>query len=516
LQVTTNVQSIQTIIYLNFVHDREDSATLNNEQFVAIPNDEPLYYVITALALDPVTNQQVESVYSSELVGLPLVLDTSLTEVRPRTREEIIRDYLTTLVTENNQISGIPGSVTRDIHIEPPASEAERLHFVADFVRRSRSFATLVAIDDLDGDGITDVTNSYKVALQASLGLTDLADVQTLIDDSFDALASNVQVTRGGQTQAVGQAVFFTRSEPTTDRVVEAGTVISTQGTPAITFETTARVVLPFADRESYFNLSTNRWEIVSPIRAINAGLAGNVTSGQIDTVIGSGTSLQVVNTEVTRFGRDEESNLDLAERGILAFSSVDSGTAGGYLATALKQIGVFRALVVKSGDDSMVRDWDPVRMKQIGGKVDVWVQGSDLNTVTEPFALTFSVARGIQFVLDSNPADLTFITNDPRITPTSPITEVLGSTASQIAQGFAFRNATTAQDFNLTGVVILDYNRVRLDSGLAQPVLAVNDVVLGDVRFQSGAYLRRGQPTLDHRQRGLDRGQQLPLHSGR
>lgn len=491
LQVTTSVQSVRTTTYSNFIHNRqatEAEGTINNELFVTTPDDEPLFYVITAVAYDAVTNQQIESIYSSELVGQPLVITTQLTEVQPRTREEIVREYLDTLVTKQNNLSAIPGGVTRDVHIDPPASEAERLHFIADFVRRSRSFATLVAIDDLDGDGVTDPVNSYKLAMQAAFGFENLSDVQLLIDDAFDALAGNVDRPRKGQTQATGQAVFFTSSEPTTDRVVEVGTVISTQGSPSVTFETTARAVIPFADRASYYNLSTRRYEITVPIRALNAGASGNVAAGQITTVIGTGTSLQVINQEATRFGADQEDNISLAERGILAFSSVDAGTGPGYLSTALEQVGVFRALVQKARDPFMVRDWDEVRMKQIGGKVDVWVQGSDLRQVTESFALSFDVARDIQFVLDSNPTDLIFVTNDPRITPSSPITEILGSTALQISQGFGFRNATTGQDFDVTGAVILGFNRIQLDNGIAQPALAVNDLVLGDVRYQSGS----------------------------
>jgi len=501
LRLTTDLKQVQTINYVAFTHDRdatEDDGILNNETFALVPDDEPLFYVITAVARDPATGQQVESVYSAELVGLPLIIDTQLREITPRTRDNIVRDYIRTIVRSNTQISAIPGSTTRDIHLDPNSAEMERLHFLLDFTRRSQSFATLIAVDDLDGDGETDAVadNPYKQALQAALGLEDEASVQLLIDASFDKLANNAQKTRLGALRSVGQAVFFTTREPTTDRVVEVGTLLSTQGSPTISFQTTARAVLPFADRDSYYNLQLRRWEITVPIQSVATGLVTNVAAGQITTVIGTGTSLQVTNTEATRFGQDRESNLSLAERSILAFSSVDAGTAGGYLATALKQVGVFRAKVIKAGHPLMMRDYDPVRDKHIGGKVDVYVQGDDLIQVTDRFALTFDVARDIQFFLDSNPSDLIFVVNDPRITPTTPITDLLGTTALEISQGFGFRNATTGQDFDLTGAVILDYNQIQLDNSIAQPAVNANDVILGDVRFQSStSYALSRQP---------------------
>jgi hypothetical protein len=499
LQVTTTVERLETLEFVKFSHDRnatESEGILNQSRFAAIPADEPLFYVITAIAYDPVSNQQLESVYSSELIGLPLQINTQLLEIVPRTREDITRNYLRTLVTSDSPISGIPGSVVRDIFLDPPASEAERLHFIMDFVRRSQSFATLIAIDDLDGDGLTDAVadNSYKTALKASLGLENDADVQSLIDDSFDKLATNVEVTRGGADFAIGQAVFFTTSEPTLDRTVEVGTFVTTAS--GASFQTTSRVTLPFATRQSFYNIQTQRYEITVPIRAANQGEAGNVPAGQIQTVLGGGTGLQVTNLEATRFGRDREANLSLAERAILALASVDAGTEGGYLATALSQVGVFRALIVKAGDDFMMRDYDEVREKHIGGKVDVYVQGENLQQVKETFALTFDVARDIQFVLDSNPADLIFITRDPRITPESPLVEILGTTPQQILQGFGFRNATSGQDFLLTGVVVLSYNRIQLNTALAQPLPGANDLILGDVRYQSSSsYVPASQP---------------------
>jgi len=488
LKVTTTVESVTTTNFLLFEHNRsatEAQGTINNEFFVDIPDDEPLYYVITTVVYDPITNREIESAFSSELTGLPLAIDSQIREIPRRTRFDVSEDYIDSILSIDNEISVIPGSVVRDIFIDPFATEAERLYFVADFISRSQSFATLLVVDGSD---------SYKAALASALGINATTDVQPIIDDSFDKLAGNNQVTRQGAEIALGEVVFFTPNEPTQDIVIEAGTSVGTDSN--VTFTVTATTTLPFADRASYFNLQRQRYEITVPVQADDAGSAGNVPANTIRNTLGGVGTLQVTNLEATQFGRDEESNEDLATRAILAFSSVDAGTEAGYLATALRQQGVFRALVVEAGDQYMARDYDEVRMKNIGGKVDVWVQGEKLVTVSDTFALQFDVERDVRFFLDSNPSDLIFVADDDRLSPEAPITQVLGETPSEIAQGFGFRNLTSGETFDLSGVAILDFNRIQLNTAIPQPAVNPNDLISGDYRFrESDQFVFTRQP---------------------
>lgn len=491
LKVDTTVSTVTTTTYYAFTHDRdgtESGGFINNEVFADVPDDDPLYYVMTSVVFDPVTNREVESAYSAELVGYPLVIDTQIRELPRRTNFDVSEDYISEILEYDNEISVIPGSVVRDVFIDPFATEAERLYFIADFVRRSQSFATLLVVDEL---------TSYKEALASSLGLTSIDNVQSIIDDAFDKLAANVNVTRQGSSEAVGEVTFYTTSEPQTDLTIEEGTLVGVEG-GGVTFRVTSRVVLPVSDKESYYNHQRRRWEIKANIRATEAGSQGNVPSTRIRRVIGNASGLQVTNFEATRFGRDEESNEDLAERAILAFTSVDVGTSKGYLATALKQQGVFRASVIDAGDDYMARDYDEVREKNIGGKVDVWVQGNRDVEVSDTFALKFDIERDVRFFLDSSPSEYIFIADDDRITPNNPIVQVLGETPSEQAQGFQFRNLTTGENFDLTNYSILDYNKIQLDTSITQPVVRSNDVISGDFRFQeSSQYVFSRQPVV-------------------
>jgi len=489
IKVTTKVESVVTDTYFSFIHNRsgtEQDGFINNEVFADIPDDEPLYYVMTTVVYNQTTNQEIESAYSSELVGYPLEIDTQLRDVPRRTRFDVTEDYIDRVINYDNEISVMPGSVVKDVFIDPFATEAERLYFIADFVRRSQSFATLLVVDELD---------SYKQALASAMGFTNVANVQQIIDDSFDKLSANTNKVRLGAQPAVGTATFYTPTEPQNDLVVEEGTLVPTQDGSA-TFRVTSRVTLPFTSRDSYFNIQRRRWEIQANIIATTPGENGNVPAGQITRVIGGASGLQVTNLEATRFGRNEESNQDLAERSMLAFSSVDAGTKSGYLATALGQVGVFRAKIIDAGHTHMVRDYDEVRDKHIGGKVDVWVQGEQRREVEDTFALRFRIERDVRFFLDSVPNQYIFVVDDDRVTPENPITQLLGETPEEQAQGFGFRNVTTGQSFDLTDYSLLSHNRIQLSTQIPQPPVGPNNVVIGDFRFrETDEYVFSRQP---------------------
>lgn len=480
LEVDVILSEVETTTFYSFVHNRSDTVddgTINNERFADVPDDEPLYYVMTAVMHDPSTGQEIESFYSAELVGLPLTIDTQSVDMPRRDRFDVSEDFIGKIFEFDPTIALAPGSVSRDIIIDPFSSEVERLYFVADFVRRAQSVSSLLVVDDLE---------SYKESLGAALGITNIENVQDLIDDAFEKHAGNVNLNRRGAEAAVGTVTFYASSEPTEDLVVNEGALVSTaEGAP--TFRVTSRVTLPADQSTSFFNRQRNRWEVQANVRATEPGDSGNVPAGRITSVVGGVSGLQVENLEATTFGRDQESNQDLAERTLLAFASVDVGTERGYLSTALRQKDVFRASVVKAGHDFMHRDYDEVRDKNIGGKVDLWVQGDRTLQVSDRFALSFDVSRDVRFFLDSDPSDYIFVVDDDRITPDQPILQMLGETPQEQAQGFRFHNLTTGQTFDLTDYQVIDFNRIQLQSA-GQPSVGINDVIIGDVRFRDTA----------------------------
>jgi len=487
VRVTTTLESYLITKFAKFVHSRGGgSGIINSDQFVNVNASQPLYYVFTAIYYDPTVSSEFETPFSQEVLGTPLVLDSTLRDLPGRARIQIVTDYVTAIVRVNTAISINPGSTTRDVSIDPFSSESERLWFLLDFVHRSQGFLTLLQIDDINADGVSDSvgSSSYKTALRAAIGYTSDQATQNLIDQQFDKLARNVDKTRLSGRPAVGQAVLFTTTKPVSDIPVPAGTFVSSDADPdnnlpAIRFRIGGTYIMSALNADAYYNFDTKRYELVVDITCEVVGSDGNRPAGTIKSTGLAG--LQVTNTENTVFGESIESNAELAARSILAFASVDTGTEGGYYSTAAEQVGIIKAKVVKSGDDLMMRDWDPLRKKHIGGKVDIWVQGLQERTVTENFAFEFQIARDIQCLI-VDLLSLTFRVLDSRVTVNTPLIEILNNPP----QGLGVRNASLGLDYDLTGVIILDYNTFRINTAIPQPFTAIDDVILADYRFRS------------------------------
>jgi hypothetical protein len=132
--------------------------------------------------------------------------------------------------------------------------------------------------------------------------------------------------------------------------------------------------------------------------------------------------------------------------------------------------------------------------MKHIGGKVDIWVQGTLERNVTETFAFTYSIALNIQCTVISQTATtLVLRVLDSRVTPSTPIIQILDN----LSAGQGVQNVTAGENYDLTGVQILDYETFQIDMTLPnQPVTHVDDVIEADYRFEvSNKFLFSFQP---------------------
>jgi hypothetical protein len=487
IRFTGTFQNYEFNEFIVFNHNRSGGTGLiNTDQFINVPDSSPLYYVVTGVYFDPTTNTEIETPYSQEVLGTPLVLDTTIRDLPGRTQAQIVTDYVSAVLRVNAEISLVPGSVSRDVDIDPFASEAERIWFLTDFVHRSQSFLTLLAIDNVSGNGISDpvASSAYKQALKAALGYTSDSAVQSLIDQQFDKLAGNVHIFRLPGRPATGNLTLNTTVRPSKDIQVPAGsfavsTADATTGITAQRYRIGGSFVLPSTNAEAFYNFDARRYELLVPIVAEQAGSAGNVPAKAIQTLVGI-SGLQAVNEAATVFGTDIESNADLANRSILAFASVDTGTETGYAATAAAKISIIKTKIVKSGDSLMMRDYDDVRGKHIGGKVDVWVQGVQERQVQDKFAFTFEIARDIRCqIIDVT--NLIFRVLDSRVTSTTPIIEILNNPS----QGFGVRNVTLGEDYDLTGVIIVDYQTFQINTSIPQPVTMLDDIITADYRFR-------------------------------
>lgn len=487
IRLNMTLDQVRDVVSYDFTHNRAATpqstpATIRVSEFVNLPTTSPLYYVATAIFYDSTGNIEYESAYSAEVVGYPMQVTTAIGSIPTVSRQNIVTEFVKAIFRSNPQIKVEAGSVLRDTVIDPYSSESERLRFLLDFYQRARTPTLLLQIDDPTGSGtsIPVAQSSYKQALQSALYLDNALATQGLIDSAFEAYASNFGLRRNSGVGARGEVLFYTSTKPQSSLVIPLGTIV-TGG--AVNFATSRAASISAAQIASYYNPVNGFYQISVPVQATTTGSNTNVGTGQITSVVSTlGVTLAVTNLAAMVGGRDGESNLALTARVQNRLASVDSGTERGYLQTAADVPGVVKANVVAAGNPLMQRDLNDAGEHK-GGKVDIWVQGTNIASVTDNFAFTFEVAQDIQFMVLSVP-DLTFRALDPDLSEADPIVEMLDDPDI----GYEMRNASTGEVFDLTGVKILSYDTIQLDTTISQPAVDLTDVVLASYRRRTGS----------------------------
>ena len=484
-----------------FNHDRTQgigNGILNSDVFETVGSEDPLFYVITALAFDKTSGIYLESRYSQELTGAPLPLDHVVRGINIRNQSTVAKDYIGEVQKTEPTLALIPGSSLREVHIEPFANESQRVYFLLDFVHRAKSFMAMLAIDDPNSTGTSiPVDNSqYKIGLRSALNLADNVTVQNLIDGSFDSLAQNFGTPRQGSRAATVIQTFYTTTTPTRDLLVSQNATVTSSTNSTVPRFVSRGAVFMYASRASqYWNVENNRYEVKMEMVADTAGTVGNVAAGTLDTMASGASGFKTINEVASDFGRDAQSNLELAETAMRALSSLDTGTEGGYYRTAIAVPGVLEVKIVKSGDSFMMRDWDPIRKKHIGGKVDIYVKGVIERTISESFAFQFTVAKNTRFdVIDAT--NLILRARDSRLSQSNPIQEILNNPS----QDYGVRNHSVVPTkyYDLTGAIIIDYNTIQINTAIPQPTTMLDDFVEGDYRYRSNnSFIASVQPIL-------------------
>lgn len=440
------------------------------------------YYVVTA-----VNNSDEESQYSIEVHDVPLILSTKLVEFAIRSSNDVARSTISEILDRQPNVDVKPGTMTRDLHIDPQASELGSFYVYADFLSRSQSFITLLDIDDPNdtGESIAVADSSYKTSLKNAIHATTDDQVQDLIDIAFDKLANNFGTFRQGATQSIGQVVFYATTEPTDTITVPSGTLVSTTATAtqaAINFTTTEEVKMLIASIDDYYNSATQRYEVVAPILSVDAGLN---TVVNVNAIINSTFSqLRVTNVIPTEGGRDVESNHSLADRAMLAFTSVDVGTKDGYLKTAIDTQFVEDVLIVDAGHSLMQRDFDPVRRRHLYGKVDVYIKGDVEVSHSDSFGFLYNgIYRETETILDATDMRISIINPDVSSTyPVYLVQEVINIT--RVAAYDITGNYTVYK--NAVEMSKLTYSLTLLDGSMVfETALSTGDSITADYQYK-------------------------------
>lgn len=504
IRVTTITDEVNRVYYYSQYFTQIRYQELVEEgrlSSAAFTDTTPFYFVVTAVIYDPILGQVTESPNSIEMEASPLTITTGIRDLPQRSQTDVILTFSQEMLVNNAGVDTKPGTVLRDI-VNPISEEFARMYIIQNFMSRSLSVSGLLDFDDADGDTISDpVEDSIpKQSLQLALNLSDPDDLQEVIDDQFDKLASDVNETRKAATAAIGQVLFYIETPPVRSMTILEGSIVTSvgdldQGIPSQNYQTLTTKILEYANRDDYYNTLTGRYEITVDVQALNTGEDGNTDSYTIKTISsGADSDFSVENPAPISFGRDEESNYELATRIMLAFFA-DTGTEGGYAKTAANVSGVRRVRVEKAGDPLMMRDYDNIRNKHVGGKVDVYIQGSQNQQVNDQIAFsyesigaTLGAQEGEVFTI-INAQAYQFKSTNSRVTAHTPIFDVT-----------RVYNATRAAEYDISNYQIIgDGDTIDIDE--TKPTnaaigLAISDVIRVDYKFRSSdTFILEHQP---------------------
>jgi len=502
LEVTTTVSETTDINKYAYVFEKTTFDRLVNDN--SLPNvpytdDSVFYFSTTSISYDATLGEVVESDFSAEVEGRFIVFAPVITEMPPRTQDDIVLSVGQSILASNEQINLAPGSSYRDL-IDPVLEEMTDQYIIQDFVSRSQSIDALVEFDDPDGDGISDPVDTapLKIALAEALKVDNTIQLQLLIDQAFDGLASNAAISRLNSGESTGKVLFYVNTIPEEGLTISNNAVLQSEadeeeGVDSVQFIVLGSKTISYDTRESFFNPVENRYEIEADIEASTAGVAGNVPSGTINTIIsGADFRFKVTNTVATTNGRDVESNNDLANRYKLAFISIDSGSEGGYAAESIKVNGVRGVRVEKASDDLMRRGTDINTNEVIGGKVDIYIQGSRTVQIQDTFAFNFGSPAGTQsderfFIEDAT--NFRIRTNNPKVAAATPIFQVTRVT-----------NVTKSAAYDISGAVVGSGDGDTIELAQSSTNLAIGmatlDVIEVDYRYRgSDTYTFNTQP---------------------
>jgi hypothetical protein len=486
-RTTTTIEAVTVDRRYFFVHDRKSLPTSSVNpaipygEFTAIPDTDPLYYAATAIYF--IDGVEYESALSQEVATSPLIVTPAVSNLPVVSRQQIVRDSTLTIYRTHPEVDVKPGSYLRDTVIDPFATEAERIRFIIGFFQDAQSFTTLLAIDDPTGSKISvPVTQSpYKLALKQAFFLQDNQSVQNLIDNAFDHLASRRGVRRNGGFRARGEVVFYVTQRPSSVIYIPIGTILSSGGTR---FRTTSAARITPSGTGTSYDPTTGRWSARAYIEALDLGSAGVVTRDQIRQIVNGIAGVQVTNPGDTYGGRNAESNYELAIRADGVLAGVDSGTYRGYTDRA-KISGVQQVNVVDAGHILMMRDLDESTGRHLGGKVDVWVRGQSLATISDTFAFSFESVINGQFEPVGAIEDLKFRVVNANVSDENPLIEMLDNAAwgyEFTASGDGVTHVLSLQD-----VTVVPPDGIQLSTTHNDPeLLRLTDVFRGSYRYRT------------------------------
>ena len=369
------------------------------------------------------------------------------------------RDQLRTGITERTTSHDVGFGPIRDIVIDPVAAVLEQQN------DRIRAVSLLISLEDPDN----------------------------LSEEDLDAIVFNEGLRRIDGSRATATLTFSTpQVDPAgPDLVVQRGFPIAT--TPdantgeTVTFVTTEARTLTAAQRQSFFNINTQQYELSIPAEATTEGSVGRVGATRIRRPLRPLVGFDsVTNNSAADGGLDRETNAALINRYLLAILGRDLSTPTGIEKFARDNFPDVDDVAVVFGNNPLL-----TRAATEAGAVDTYIVGDQFVSRTEnleflgvnqllqisfpPLNVVTSVVSGATTYIEGTDFEVVFDTGGNA-----------GSTRA--VEGIRFLATATSPLPALGAAVTVSYTQNNLVSQL-QATFEQDDVfVLGrDLLFKEG-----------------------------
>lgn len=344
-----------------------------------------------------------------------------------RTFNDIVLSYLELLRLVQPDLDTKPGTVARDLFVD---AQAEQL---ANFYDELRSVSYLQSFFSANGNDLS-------------------------------RLGSNFGVVKNTGTNASGVAVFTTSSLDV-DILIPSGTIVTARN--GITFRTTGSAIMRASSSNVHKATATrlradlqlasitDEYAIEVNVEATTPGSGGNI--GRFSLISQNVPGISNI-TNLTSFsgGTNTESDSAFRTRILSVFAGSNTGTALGYETAIQTLSGISDVITIVPGDPLLIRDGTVVVENDdgdlvvsepgSGGKVDIYILGSDLESAIDSFI--YSDQSGVDdatnssndYVLGQRGQDYTLTSSQRRVElladetlpyqPVESIVSVIGSSS--------------------------------------------------------------------------------------
>ena len=282
------------------------------------------------------------------------------------TYSQVIQIVRSRILSQNNSISTLPGSVAGDLYTVPQSLSDVQQYAVIYYYATQDSVTELLALEQ---------NSPYLTLISQAMNLT-VTDILSDIANQLNRLGNNYGVTRAQAQYATGAVLLGRVDPPTSDIMVNAGTVVSSSS--GVQYTTTSTVVMYASAAGSYYNTNLLGFFISVPVQANTIGSVGNAPAPSINTVVTPIAGLPLVTNVVDMAGgEDVQSDTDFGAAILAKWQSLGTVTQQGPVTSVLNNTVATDAYMAGQGDPLAVRGF---------GKADLYVQGVTQQQFTETF----------------------------------------------------------------------------------------------------------------------------------